>query len=357
MELLRVILVITGVVLLGIAFLMGRSKKKANIYHRASPEGYDPFLDELNVPLAGAARDEEWQTDRDSGSEYTSDNDRPRERAGMVFDADAEISDEEIDVSLPSTGDYPIDPVQTEIEISKEFDEINLDVDADLDIDEVTERADAVKVTSLASAVRMAAEADDKSKEFGEIDLDVDADPDIAEVTERAVAARNFSEEFLSYGEGYSEGYGDPVQLEQFEEKLVSVHVAAQNDRRFYGSDLKAIFNQHGYTYGRMSIYHCALDGDKVFSIANMVKPGTFDDDQMDSFETPGLTLFMRLPIELDAAVAFDFLIREAKGLAEELGGHLRDGNRNPLSEQTIQHMREDIQQYVFRSQRALRSS
>ena len=275
----------------------------------------------------------------------------------MVFDADAEISDEEIDVSLPSTGDYPIDPVQTEIEISKEFDEINLDVDADLDIDEVTERADAVKVTSLASAVRMAAEADDKSKEFGEIDLDVDADPDIAEVTERAVAARNFSEEFLSYGEGYSEGYGDPVQLEQFEEKLVSVHVAAQNDRRFYGSDLKAIFNQHGYTYGRMSIYHCALDGDKVFSIANMVKPGTFDDDQMDSFETPGLTLFMRLPIELDAAVAFDFLIREAKGLAEELGGHLRDGNRNPLSEQTIQHMREDIQQYVFRSQRALRSS
>jgi len=336
MELLRVILVITGVFLLGIAFLMGRSKYKANVYHRASPEGYDPSIDELNVPLAGAARDDEWQTDRDSGSEYTSDNDwrdndRPRERAGMVFDADAEISDEEIDVSLPSTGDYPIDPVQTEVEISKEFGEIDLDVDTDLDIDEVTERADAAKVTSLASAVRMAAETEDND--------------------------RNFSEEFQSYGEGYSEGYDDPVQLEQFEEKLVSVHVAAQSDRRFYGSDLKAIFDQHGYTYGRMSIYHCALDGDKVFSIANMVKPGTFDDDQMDSFETPGLTLFMRLPIELDAAVAFDFLIREAKGLAEELGGHLRDGNRNPLSEQTIQHMREDIQQYVFRSQRALRSS
>ena len=77
----------------------------------------------------------------------------------------------------------------------------------------------------------------------------------------------------------------------------------------------------------------------------------------MSSFETPGLTLFMRLPIELDADVAFNFLITEAKGLADELGGHLRDGNRNPLSEQTIQHMRDDIQQYVFRSKQALHTS
>ena len=80
-----------------------------------------------------------------------------------------------------------------------------------------------------------------------------------------------------------------------------------------------------------------------------MVKPGVFDIDDMSNFTTPGITLFMRLPISLDADVAFDFLIREATELADELGGQLRDADRSTLSKQTIQHMREDIQQYVFR--------
>lgn len=339
MELFRVILVVTGVLLLGAAYLVGRKKTKINVYNRAQPDGYDPSLDELSVPLTDVAPAEGWQSDHevDSALESSAEPDNTVDTVGassMVFDADAELSDDEIDAALPSTGDYSVDPVQTEIEISKEFD----DIDLDMDIEEATERADVVKVTSLASAVKLSSNTD------GTDAID-----------------KNFSEEFQSYSQDFSEGgsedFGEPVQLEHFEEKLVTVHVAAQNDRRFYGSDIKALFDLHGYTYGRMSIYHCALDGDKVFSIANMVKPGTFDDEQMTSFETPGLTLFMRLPIELDADVAFDFLITEAKGLAEELGGHLRDENRNPLSEQTIQHMREDIQQYLFRSKRPLHTT
>jgi len=333
MELFRVILVITGVVLLGIAFMMGRKKVKTNVFHRATPEGYDPSIDELSAPVADVVPDEDWQTEPDIITEFSADTARPAERLGerptastMVFDADSEISDDEIDAVLPSGGDYR-DPVQTEIDISREFGEIDLDVD----VEESPGHADVVKVTSLASAVRMSSDNDGND--------------------------RNFSEEFQSYSEGQNENFGQPEQLEHFEEKLVTVHVVASDDRRFYGSDLKSLFDLHGYTYGRMSIYHCALDGDRVFSIANMVKPGTFDDEQMATFETPGLTLFMRLPIELEADVAFDFLIREAKGLAQELGGHLRDGNRNPLSEQTIQHMREDMQQYVFRSKRALHTT
>jgi|GEM_PF-3337729 len=337
MELFRVILVITGVVLLGIAFMMGRKKTKSDVFHRTRPAAYDPSIDELSVPVADVVPDEDWQTELDTAAEFSPDTrrpaDRPAERpaesstsSAMVFDADSELSNDEIDVALPSGTDYR-DPVQTEIEITREFGEIDLDVD----VDETPDRTDVVKVTSLAGAVRMASDTDGSD--------------------------RSFSEEFQSYGEGYSENYGQPEQLEHFEEKLITVHVVASNDRRFYGSDLKALFDLHGYTYGRMSIYHCALEGDKVFSIANMVKPGTFDDEQMATFETPGLTLFMRLPIELDADVAFDFLIREAKGLSEELGGHLRDGNRNPLSEQTIQHMREEMQQYVFRNKQAMHST
>ena len=64
----------------------------------------------------------------------------------------------------------------------------------------------------------------------------------------------------------------------------------------------------------------------------------------------------LRLPVALDADVAFDFLMREATELADELGGVLKDEDRSTLSKQTIQHMREDIQQYVFRQKSAMRA-
>jgi len=299
---------------------MGRKKTRTSVYHRAKPDGYDPSLDELSVPISSPAPANNWQADSNhSGNESQAEVPRYRDS----------YTDEELDEAISIDEDYR-DPVQAEIEISDEFDEV------DLELDEPADQTDAVRVTSFAGAVKQAA-VDNQAIQSG------------TDSTEQKNDDTNFSEEF--------ETYGEPVQLEDFEEKLVTVHVAASNDRRFYGKDLKALFDQHGYTYGRMSLFHCALDGDKVFSIANMVKPGTFDEDQMASFETPGITLFMRLPIELDADVAFDFLIREAKELAEELDGHLRDGNRNPLSEQTIQHMREDIQQYVFRNKRVFHTS
>ena len=137
MELIRVILVITGVVLLGIAFMMGRKKTKSDVFHRARPAAYDPSIDELSVPVADVVPDEDWQTELDTAAEFSPDTRRPAERpaesstaSAMVFDADSELSDDEIDAALPSGGNYR-DPVQTEIEISREFGEIDLDVDVD----------------------------------------------------------------------------------------------------------------------------------------------------------------------------------------------------------------------------------
>ena len=136
------------------------------------------------------------------------------------------------------------------------------------------------------------------------------------------------------------------------EEKLVTLHITAR-DRKFTGPELKQAFERHGYYFGSMSIYHCSHENQKVFSVVNMVKPGTFDLDNIEQFTTPGLTLFLRLPIVLDADVAFEFLLREATELSEELDGQLRDADRNTLTKQTIQHLHEDIQQYSFR-QKAL---
>lgn len=324
MEMFRWVLVLTGILLLGVAYLMGRRPTTASVYHRSVPESYDPSVDELSVPITDPIL--AGHVTRTTSQPVARADNPPEERAqitgfGDEFSNEQEYADQYL-------------PTQTHVEDNNHWQEpVRFEDNTDAELQEQE------SVTSFASAV----------KQTQQEDLSIGVDQPMDDLIMEDMAEFNdksFAEEF--------ETYNEPVQLDEFEEKLVTIHVAAPVDRRFYGSDLKNLFEQHGYKFGHMSLYHCQLEDDKVFSIANMVKPGTFNEHEMQTFETPGITLFMRLPIELDSDVAFDFLVREATELAEELGGQLRDSNRNPLSDQTIQHMRDDIQDYVFRTRRVV---
>jgi len=330
MEMFRLFLVLVGVVLLGVVYMMGRKPKKAAAAHRraAAPDVYDPSIDELRLPVSDPLLDEQPAQPREPARvpQDTVSNENITDERVKFAEYGDEYSNEYTESALPTLDGS----THKEPSISRDT-QIAGDQDA--------------AVTSFASAVKIA-----KAEEQASVEADIDIDASDLD----SHSTSDFDDSFLA--EEFST-YNEPVQLDKFEEKLVTIHVMAAADRRFYGSELKRLFDLHGYQYGHMSIYHCQLEDDKVFSIANMVKPGTFDEQEMQNFETPGITLFMRLPIELDSDVAFDFLMREASELAAELGGQLRDSNRNPLSEQTIQHMREDVQQYVFRTRGVLQGS
>lgn len=317
MEFLRWILILTGVALLAVAYLMNDNKRRKSVSRREKPEVYDPSIDELSIP-ADDPLDSNFVTEpvgAVSGQQ------------SVVMDQEfhGNLTDEELDQVLADIDSGGVGTINAKAEANDDFEEV------DIALDEHSNHRSPDRITSFAGAVKDASALNSAIAQ---------------EEHASGFDDRRFADEF--------ETHHEPVRIEDFDEKLVSVNVVASSGRRFYGSDLKALFDKHGYAHGLMSLYHCSLDGNKVFSVANMVKPGTFDESQMRTFETPGITLFMRLPIELDSDVAFDFLIREAKELAEELDGQLRDGNRNPLSEQTIQHMREDMQQYVFRSKQLI---
>ena len=324
MEMFRTILVLTGCMLLGIAYFMGRKPKTVgNVYHRAVPESYDPSVDELSLPITDPIL--AGHVTRSSNQSVAQAGELPEERAqitgyGNDYGNEQQNAEHHLPTQPEHTGNWD-EPVRFEGNVSREVQGQH-------------------NRTSFASAVKQS-QAEDQTIGGDLIPEDLTSE-DMADFS----LDKSFGEEF--------ETYNEPVQLDEFEEKLVTIHISATPDRRFYGSDLKNLFDQHGYKFGHMSLYHCQLENDKVFSIANMVKPGTFNEEEMQTFETPGITLFMRLPIELDSDVAFDFLVREASELAEELGGQLRDSNRNPLSDQTIQHMRDDIQEYVFRTKRVV---
>ena len=134
-----------------------------------------------------------------------------------------------------------------------------------------------------------------------------------------------------------------------FASKIVTLHVVALDDQLFDGALLLDQFEQHGYHFGEMNIFHSMHHGKRVFSIAKMVEPGYFDIDRIESFETPGVSMILQLPGPVAADVAFEVLVSEAMELAKALGGTVLDADHSSLSKQTIQHMREGIYEYMHR--------
>lgn len=134
-------------------------------------------------------------------------------------------------------------------------------------------------------------------------------------------------------------------------EKIVVVYVTAPSGTRFAGPALLDALAAADLRFGDMNIFHRYVETPQgpqaVFSVANLVEPGWFELDQMETFESPGLTLFLRLPGPVEPTQAFDALVACAERLKQALNGELRDGTRSVLSKQTIGHLREEVQEFA----------
>ncbi|WDE13920.1 cell division protein ZipA [Thalassomonas haliotis] len=105
-----------------------------------------------------------------------------------------------------------------------------------------------------------------------------------------------------------------------------------------------------GMKFGDMGIFHRHQDnagnGKVTFSLANMMNPGTFDLDNMESFATQGVSLFMTLPNEGDAFEVFEQMLSAAKQLASEFNGQVLDDKRSVMTKQTEQHYISNIREF-----------
>lgn len=130
-------------------------------------------------------------------------------------------------------------------------------------------------------------------------------------------------------------------------ERIVSLFVMAREGQAFNGADLIVAAEKAGLEYGDMGIYHRLVDGKReagpIFSVANMVKPGSFDLTRLDALRTPGLSFFMTLPGPVTALDAWDAMLPAAQRLAELLDGQVLDEERNALGRQRIAHIRDEL--------------
>lgn len=143
----------------------------------------------------------------------------------------------------------------------------------------------------------------------------------------------------------YASGGIDPL--------VITLHVVAPDGQIIHGPRLQELFEQRGYQYGQMNIYHSLNQGSIVFSIAKMIEPGTFDVNVPASFETPGVTMILQLPAPVAADVAFEVFVSEARELATALGCTIVDSDFSSLSQQTVQHLRDSVHQFMHKQRLA----
>lgn len=137
------------------------------------------------------------------------------------------------------------------------------------------------------------------------------------------------------------------------EKKLVVLHVMARRPQAFKGTGIMDLVRELDLEYDDMRIFHKKvkrLSGRKaMYSILNAVKPGTFDLDNMDQFETPGISFVMNLPGPENGLKAFNIMHEATKRAAEYLQGEVFDESRNRLSQQTVAHLQEEVQLFSLK--------
>lgn len=136
----------------------------------------------------------------------------------------------------------------------------------------------------------------------------------------------------------------DPALHDEVERKFVVLHlVGTQGELRGPAID-KACLSAH-LRPGEMSIYHYhdGSSGKVLFSVASMVEPGSFPVGEMDTFKTPGLTLFTQLPGAREGLEIYEAMLKTGRQLAGLLHAELQDERHNKLTGQMERHIAESI--------------
>jgi cell division protein ZipA len=133
-------------------------------------------------------------------------------------------------------------------------------------------------------------------------------------------------------------------------DEVLIVNVMARKGEQFSGPELLKAMLSQGLRYGDMDIFHRHESADGrgriLFSAANIVVPGTLDLTAMDDFTTPGISLFLSLPIASDSLSAYNLMVTAAQAIAEALQGELKDEQRSVMTRQTIEHGRQRVIEY-----------
>ena len=141
--------------------------------------------------------------------------------------------------------------------------------------------------------------------------------------------------------------------------RVLVLHICAPPDRAFHGTEVLAAADKvglkRGDESGKGAFERVLIDegGRRLvrYYMANMHEPGTFVWERLPSERVRGLCVLARLSDNDDAVPLFDDMVCCARNVAALLeGASLQDENHGALTSQTINHIREQLRDDVFRN-------
>ena len=131
------------------------------------------------------------------------------------------------------------------------------------------------------------------------------------------------------------------------ENKMIALILAHTEGNDIEGPALHAALREQGLRFGEGQVYHRMLGGKTVFSVANLIKPGTLVPEEAENFSTKGLAVVLNLPGPASPLVALDDMMETTIGIARTLKLGIFDAQRQPLTAASGAAMRADVEAWA----------
>lgn len=314
-------------------------------------------------------------SDEQEQSEYTGDNAAADNYSDFEDELDSPNPDEQAVDEDEATADTDEVRRQPELgslsDLQDEFGDFSMTAGERIGFDQVPASAQG---STSSSAAKEPGQRETQSGLFDQVDDDADAQPAPKRKSLFAAFARKpraereqrRAPEVIAEPELIQAPTAeiDPVadaatepQLPTEPSEVIVLNVMAREGYAFAGEALLHALITAGLKFGEMNIFHQRFGneskGPVIFSVANVLNPGTFDLNNMEEFSTLGVSLFLALPAPINNLEAFEQMLQVAQQIRGALDGELKDDNRNMMTAQTIEHYRQRVRDFELRMLKA----
>lgn len=120
---------------------------------------------------------------------------------------------------------------------------------------------------------------------------------------------------------------------------IVVMYILPKPDQELLGAHVNSSAQAMGLKFGEMNIFHYKDSSRTVFSLANMLEPGSFNPETIHDLKTTGLTVFMQFNGS-DPLDDLTEMLQRSYQLAGLLDARLCNHKREPLTEQDAENYR-----------------
>ena len=181
---------------------------------------------------------------------------------------------------------------------------------------------------------------DDFDEGVGEVRVISDAGL-TADSRESIYASIEDSHDDESYGNDLKEQAAEPDAQKEKKapSNIIVLYILPKPERDLMGAQINSAAQAMGLTFGEMNIYHYNKGGRNIFSLANMLEPGSFNPETIHDLKTTGLTVFMQFA-GADPLDDLTEMLQRSYQLSGLLDARLCNHKREPLTEQDAENYR-----------------